>query len=231
MSNKIDSVFKNKLENYQVRPPVDAWASIERDLGKQNDRKLPILKIAASLILISVSTLVAYYLVNSPEKDAISSNPIVKEEPKVIEEQSAEISTTSETEEANESIASTSSHQDKEVRIIFKDLNTIQPLAYEHDVKTTSQVVLRKVAVANTPIRIPSYEEESLPAVTISYRPGDKMLNDDATSEPEKESTLRKAWDYALSVKNGEERPFNIKEMKNELFASNFKKKRSKTQD
>ena len=66
-------------------------------------------------------------------------------------------------------------------------------------------------------------------SVTITYVIGD--LNPETIEEEDpKQSKLKKAWEFAKNVKNGEEKLPNLRELKNELLAFN-KKKKNKTQD
>lgn len=49
--NNIDQLFKNKLDNYEATPSLDAWSKIESGLTKKNKGALW-MKIAASIILL-----------------------------------------------------------------------------------------------------------------------------------------------------------------------------------
>jgi hypothetical protein len=235
MSNhRIDNIFKNKLEGQQVNPPAEAWPAIHSQLKGRRINRIPIHKIAASLLLIGLAAYSGYMITSSDN---------------IIQGSGIEQTITSETKPAPEIEAGSTSNLPALIEDESKsklpetenfnklhhfNLELLQPVAgIGNQLTTINQIEIIKQVSYEKTLRKPlvKVEEERLPAITISYKSGNKMLMDDATSEPEKESTLRRAWDYALSVKNGEERPLNIKEMKNELFASDFKKKKSKSQD
>ena len=229
MSNhRIDDIFRNKLLSHQVNPPANAWPALLNQLkGKKKRNPFPY-KIAASLLFIGLTSIAGYLILNSGSNirtsDVASAIPSVTTPPSKSEADIAPFQNAPQEK---------SFENENFIKPYHYDLELLQPVyGIENQITAiTKRAIIRQIPYNRISRLAVIKEEESLPPVTISYKSGNKMLNDDATSEPEKESTLRRAWDYALSVKNGEERPFNIKEMKNELFASDFKKKKSKSQD
>jgi hypothetical protein len=57
MSNKVDKLFKDKLEGDSLKPSAQAWEKIEAHLGKKN--KMVWLRVAAAVALLGVLTFVA----------------------------------------------------------------------------------------------------------------------------------------------------------------------------
>jgi len=235
--NEIDKIFKNKLEDFKVKPADFAWQSIESQLSSNSNGGHYSLKIAASLVIILVSSIIGYFVFNANPKESVersiaiadknlpqplnteSNQPVVSSNPAITENESSKDS---------HSIANNPEIK----RVYFRELPKVKSILVADNSNLNNQLTGRIKPIQYAPITITlaDIETEDLPPVSISYK-SSKNLESGATSDEEKESTLKKAWDYALSVKNGEERPFNIKEMKNELFAFDFKKKKSKTQD
>lgn len=231
--NNVDKIFKSKLDNLQVRPPQIAWNTIEDQLEVRNQKRFPFLKIAASLVIISLSTLAVYYLY-APGNPSNSSNAIIQNENSVATNDQQADPVLPNDNETDKQIATQPIAAKENIvkRTHFSNLQKLKPLYNNISVSEFPGKEIQTIKTEAIAMEIPEQLDEPLPPVTISFKSGDKNFGSNATSASEKESTLKKAWEYALSVKNGEERPFNIKEMKNELFAFDFsRKKKSKTQD
>jgi len=56
MSNKVDRLFKDKLEEHTIQPSAQAWDKVEAHLGKKN--KMVVWRIAAGVVLLGVLTFV-----------------------------------------------------------------------------------------------------------------------------------------------------------------------------
>jgi len=233
--NKVDKIFKSGLDNFQVRPPEITWDQIESQLAEGKKDRFPILKMAASISILVVLSVIVYYL-QKPETVLQSSQGIVhNDSPSTANEQESTTSPLIEETSSQENSKSTNqiAGNNTVTRTHYKNTPRLKPIHENNSMNSLPDTKILPVKIETIAMEIPDdMTEEPLPPVTISYKSGDKKFDSNATSEGEKESTLKKAWEYALSVKNGEERPFNIKEMKNELFAFDFnKKKKSKTQN
>ena len=70
-SNKLDQLFKNKLDRHTSTPSADAWAMLESKLQhkKKSNKKFYWTSIAASVCLL----LVAFYFLQSKDSDQLST--------------------------------------------------------------------------------------------------------------------------------------------------------------
>ena len=247
--HQIDDLFRNKLEDYRPTPSKDVWAKLQGNLeGKKNNKKWLYLRIAAGLSLVA---LVTYILIFTAGNEAGSNNLTAQnetnnasQEPKVTSNKLAEkenITVEELTPDKTEKDQNLSNNKNTKVLIAQSDIATKQikgkgiELAMNQDLYY-SEILIRKVEVPvididQLTILLSANDDidQERQSVTITYVIGDinPVILD---KEAPKQSKLKKAWEFAKNVKNGEEKLPNLRGIKNELLAFN-KKKKNKTQD
>ena len=82
--NELDEIFRTKLEDFKVKPSNMAWQSIESKLASSKSTNNFLLKIAASLIFILMSSLIGFYAFKSnPQENIISSDTKLSNQPTI----------------------------------------------------------------------------------------------------------------------------------------------------
>src|ERR1044071_355585 len=71
MSNKLDKLFKEKLEEHSLQPTAQAWERVEAHLGKKNKMVLWV-RVAAAVMLLGVLTFVGINWSNSTSEEEIA---------------------------------------------------------------------------------------------------------------------------------------------------------------
>jgi hypothetical protein len=72
MENRVDELFKNKLEHYASSPPLGAWARIEASLVKKNS-PLVVWRLAAALLLMGCLLTALYWATRDNDLNRNSS--------------------------------------------------------------------------------------------------------------------------------------------------------------
>jgi hypothetical protein len=238
MENKMDSLFKKKLESHSLPPREDAWVRIESGLSKKN--KFPAWKIAAALLvagalitagIASLGKKDAPALANQPNKPTEKpSSDSVKDSQEPARNLAAERKSDAShsapsSQKKNNTTANTEtfSMQKKEeesasVAIVENEIRSQKEIATEQNLITDATALTQ---TTSTPIEKPIKLEFTL----------EEVVEETAVAKTEtKNSGLKKMLDAARQIKNGEGPVTQLLEKKDELFAFNFKKEKQKTQ-
>ena len=250
--HQIDNLFRDKLEDYRSIPSKDIWLKLQGNLvSKKNNKQWLFLRIAAGLSIVALVTYVLIFSVRNDNRNQADSNNIsIQSDTNNVTQKSSEESNEL-AENPNilkEQLISNNPEKDQNLTNQQNTLDHIRQsdiatemikgkgfqLAMDQDLYFT-KIMINKVEVPVIDIK----QEAPLlsvkvdngykkPSVTITYVIGD--LNQETIEEEDpKQSKLKKAWEFAKNVKNGEEKLPNLREIKNELLA--FNKKKNKTQD
>ena len=235
MENKIDQFFKDKLAVHNLPPSEEAWAKVEANLSKKNN--VAVWRIAAAILVAGAFISVIIW----SQRESKNDDPILattKSNKDSIKEKIApQISSVEKKKEAR-------SNSDK------KASNSLpRPAPSQHDSKSdqkkagekltpSTEIETKKQTIAV--VKESTQEEKEIntkatPPTTIASTKQkpikleftlDNISSEQAvaTTSEEKSSGLKKVWDLAREVKNGEG---PVHEMKNELFALNFKKNKN----
>ena len=76
MENKLDKLFREKLESHSVEPSENAWSKVMAGTAKKNNSIIWVWRAAASIALIG---LLGWYLLNGPT-DSINKQTAIKTE-------------------------------------------------------------------------------------------------------------------------------------------------------
>ncbi len=250
MENKMDSLFKKKLEEHSLPPREDAWARVEATLPKKNNviawRIAAAILIAGALIAVGVFSLRKSDATTLAEKskptksiDSVSRkdakaqskpeeknlNDVKKVKPELLTNNANKKAkhdvVGEEYQQQPENIAQKNSEEKNTIAKNESKENNLSDFAplREQNLKTDATTFAQ---TTSTPIEKP---------IKLEFTLEDVATDQTAVAETEsKNSGLKKMWEKALQIKNGEGPVNQLLEKKDELFALNFKKEKQKTQ-
>jgi hypothetical protein len=216
--NKLDELFKNKLEDYSLPPSASAWATVDASLRKKK-KTIVWFRIAACLALASVSWMLLPRANHNIPSMAVTPAPAkMKEVPavkKLITEPALKTYPAKSALQAN-TIDSDTSDQ---IKVVFTE-------SYSEAVEITpitgDEIVLQETTIlANTEI-IAQVEKPLVIEYTLESVA-------DQQEEVASRSKLQRVVDFALDAKNSDGALTNLRQAKDDLFAFNFKKDKTKT--
>jgi len=241
MENKIDQFFKEKLESHSLPPSEEAWTKVEASLSKKNN--VTVWRIAAALLITgALISVIIWSQLGDKKQDVVVAKKSLKEN--TIEEQRApQISQVEKKANSNSSPRSLTSIKKPSITVPQSVSPQIENKSVQKEigissVKTESMVVdaeKNKSSFAKASEDKEKINQEATqPAIIASTKQKpiklEFTLEDFSSEQPvttvgeEKSSGLKKVWELAREVKNGEG---PVREIKNELFALNFKKNKN----
>ena len=241
MSNKVDKLFKDKLESHSLPPSAQAWEKVEAHLGKKNKMGLA-LRVAAAVALLGVLTFVGINWSNSSDqKQELVKEDLKKIEPKVVEhketEHKEEIKQAQKVERAPVAVEQRQTKKAKTQPVAE------QPKEQEHSLEQPSQQPVEQIAAVDlTPTQQPSHQATQQPShpatqppaagITLTYSlpPVKKEIAEPAIAQSEEKKTgFERVLAIAREVKNGD--PLGeLREAKDDIFALDFRKDKNKKQ-
>jgi hypothetical protein len=221
MENRVDELFKNKLEHYTSSPSAGAWARIEASLVKKNN-PVVVWRIAAALLLMG-SLLTALYWMQSDNDLRSNSSIVEKIEPELApkeiaipaakaEQQNATIAKQPNTRPQTKRIAKLVAQVDREVTVL-EDQPPVEVLT-----------VASELTVSPTTAPVVAVQTEKPIVLEIKLAPIETIVT---AQVEEKNSGLKKFFIKAKELKNGES-GINLADFANRLFASNHKQDQDK---
>ena len=234
MSNRMDQLFKKKLSDHTLTPSPEAWSKIEAELSKKN-KFVIFWRAAAAFILCGL--LVGSW-VYFQSKDENQTKGLAIEDKIEVADKTAIVKPDKKT-TSNENLAETesTSHsttvKKREVEVQKKNLIVNTPQLAIIESKPTAdidpkeketeilEVIEPKTTVAAVKVEKPIVIEFTLDAIPSNQTTVAKV------DEVEK-TQLKKIWDKALDIKNGETELGGLRMAKNELFALDFRKDKTK---
>lgn len=223
MSNPIDQLFKNKLGDLRATPSAEAWMKVEAGLSKKNN-KVILWRIAAVLALFGLLT--ATWLYTTETNQQVKS--ISQTEPTIQESTSAVNSLPSvvpvETEKKNLQQTETKSLKKQKNRSTEVAANNISTEPLKEEQQAVPLVIDQNIVMESTTVakvEKPIVIEFTLDAITTETQQV-------AQAREEKSTGLKKIFDKALELKNGESDFGSLRDAKNELFALDFRKDKTK---
>lgn len=255
MNQQPDKLFRDKLHDFRRPVSANAWSRVEQQLEKKHN-KLIWLKIAAAVLLVVTSVFVIstneWFDGNnnnrisvrnhragqqdenartdrkkdfSPKDSATHNEPTSAKKKGVVKEK------VEKTKEAKKVQRKTTRQND--VHAIDNSLLTevkevtIDSVDMEHHHTAIDDNSPNTLATANN--------AHGRKFVYAANEVNEKYLNKnslaDATDEKKKESTLKKVLDKAYDLKNNQDPIGDLRQMKNEILAMNFKNEKSRSQN
>jgi hypothetical protein len=221
MENRIDELFKEKLENHPLPVPTEAWAKIEESLPKKNKIIFAWRLAAAFVLLGALLTTIYVYQTKETGEDIIAKGKEVEPITQPIQEQKQSVANVEEKEK--EKIIS------RQTAIIKKSktenkvaTEEIQPLVAENKPVIANEMIEPMVKPeTNVSVVVAKVEKPIVLEFTLS------PIETHVVTREEKNTGLKKFWATAKDLKNGES-TFDLQEFKENLFALNTKKDKTK---
>jgi hypothetical protein len=221
MNNPIDQLFKKKLGELQATPSAEAWTKVEAGLSKKNN-KVILWRMAAVLVLFGLLTATWLYTTETDqETQAISLTEANTESTSTGNELSIPVQ--AETEKKNLQQNEHKSFNKLKTRSTKVAVNTITEQAKEKEevALVIDQNIMVTETISVTKAEKPIVIEFTLEAITTDTQQV-------AQASEEKNNGLKKIFDKALELKNGESDFGSLRDAKNELFALDFRKDKTK---
>lgn len=221
MSNRMDQLFKKKLGEHQLPPSEEAWSKIESGLSKKNNTVI-LWRAAAVFVLCGFLTGAWFYWQTSQDhsqqlatqqEDSPNTVP-EKQEPLEASEneentnQAARVKKPTRTQ--REKINPPKNNEEVQQAVIIKEAE-MELIA---DLET---VTIEPVSKGYKPVVI-EFTLDPVPAPILVA----------TATEAEKGNGFKKILDKAIDLKNGEGDLGSLRDAKNELFAFDFKKDKTK---
>ena len=231
MKQQPDNLFREKLEDFRMTAPANAWSRIETGLDKTSQKGLW-LKIAAGLVLLSVATVLIWNSIKVNENNIVASQSVTEKPEQVLEEQP---NTIGNNETANQTVVvqgdistsqKTKSVQKKTAKEKFNSSNSVS-----NEVAMATQVEpIAEASVAEVAQNIIPVESAETPAgVYLSYSADEvnekyllKQPVDDATLEEKKPSRMQRLMAVAHNITTSDNGIGDLRQVKDEIFALNF---------
>jgi hypothetical protein len=248
MNQQPDKFFRDKLDRYQRPAPAGAWNKIEAGLAKKNNKPVPRLAIAASLLLLAAATFLFW-----PEKNNTGQPPPLATQPKNVPPR-----TTAEKNgqpESNPAVVSPKTGDEQKSiapdKPTPKKTERIKQEVSPADVTVAdAETEERMVSVPGEPSEIqkPSTDQPVVTSATPSEKPEgkniklvfsaaeseaylDKKSLAEATSSGKKSSTLKKLLQKAEDLKTNQDPFGELRQKKNEILALNFRSDKQRGQN
>lgn len=259
MNQQPDKLFRDKLEGFQSSPSADAWKRVQTNLDSGKTRGL-YWKIAASLLLLVAASILLFKFAMVEPDQSLAENKInapledrkqtEKRETKKKEDKESEISR-----HRNESSASKTrvapAQKKPEAKSNDPRLKQRQRISAGNPVdeeKTALNSAKKDSVIANDPLpamdvnHSVTVAEQSAPSrvkgvklVFSANEVNEKYLNKEviaqATNDDKKESTLKKVLDKASELTNNQDPIGELRQMKNEILARNFRSEKERSQN
>lgn len=223
MGNRIDELFKNKLEHHAAPPSGNAWQRIEGGLAKKNNA-FDGWRIAAGVLLM-VGLISALYWSQQSMVETNSNQPQRTSESTWVKQKTQP--TLSEPHEPRTSIASSkSTNQKKKVTtssvVIERESKSMvetQVLASSTKVEVTLEKMTAPLETSTTTEVAQIMKVEKPIVLEFTLAP----ITTEVTAQAEEKSNgFKKIFSKARDLKNGES-GLDLAELTNKLFATNHK--------
>jgi cell division protein FtsN len=220
--NRIDELFKNKLANHPVAPSADAWQKVEAGLLKKNSAW--VWRLAAALVLFGLVS-GAWYLwtKNTEVKPELVQQPVPsqKEIPAIVqpEEQKQNLVAETKTETQSKQNKKSTFIKSEKKKEETEKVDNVKP-----EVTIQPEVLITENKTEPTPARKPIVIEFTLDAMPINMTEPAVAV----ASVDNDKSGLQKILEKARDLKNGESELGSLRDAKNELFALDFRKDKTK---
>ncbi|MBL7875985.1 MAG: hypothetical protein JNL53_09985 [Cyclobacteriaceae bacterium] len=221
MSNPIDQLFKNKLGEHRVAPSAEAWTKVEAGLSKKNNKVL--WRVAAVLALFGLLTTTWFYNTETnQEVQQVSQAEINTPESPKTESSLPNVAQTQTEEKKKVSVKEPKSlNKQRASEVAANTLVTEQPKEKEQGALPEFEPIISTDVIAIAKTEKPIVIEFTLDALVTDSQPV-------AHANEEKNTGFKKIFDKALEIKNGESDFGSLRDAKNELFALDFRKDKTK---
>ncbi len=222
--NRLDRLFKKKLEDLALEPRSEAWLKLEANLSKKN-KGLIWFRSAAALLLMGLLTTSIIWLQNSETqqvaKQLNSTNPSTLSSESKLKEASIIESAPGEVNKLTEAKRKSNLIKSKTINPSNVPPTIKEPELEPPKIETLPTEIVAEVTIKEKPIVIEYTLESIVPQ---------KKETPIVAEIDEKKKGLQKALDFARDAKNSDSPLGGIRQAKDDLFALNFKKDKQKKQ-
>ncbi|NOS56336.1 MAG: hypothetical protein HOP37_08790 [Cyclobacteriaceae bacterium] len=222
MENRLDELFKNKLEHHVFSPSQNVWTSIEANLVKKNS-PLVVWRLAAALLLMGCLLTALYWTTRDNNLNSNSSIVQTIEPVQIVpietEKQKAKV----EEKKATTKIHRTALTQTKRVESQVTEVES-EPTVILTASAEPVELTANEVNIESTTPTVTVTQTEKPIVLEFTLAPIETVVT--AQTE-EKNSGLKKFFIKAKELKNGES-GINLADFANRLFASNHKQDQEK---
>jgi hypothetical protein len=217
MNNKVDKLFKEKLETHTLQPSAQAWEKVESHLSKKN-KMVVWLRVAAAIALLTAVTVVVVNF-NEPEKKIVKEKITPQDEPTVVPDEKKE--------EPRQQVAEAPVKRKTQPKDQPKKV-AVPVIPDEPEVQQEQQV-----AVVEPPTSVIEEAPMKEKSITLVYAlptikkeiPAEPVV---ATVEEPKKTGFERVLEIAKEVKNADNPLGDLREAKDEILAFEFKKDKEK---
>lgn len=247
MKQQPDNLFRDKLENFQLNAPANAWSKIEAGLDKSSNKGFWF-KIAAGITVFATAGILLWTTTSQQDEMLATQSTDAQTDPhslqstQEVQEVVPELPVVALNSETQQKLQP-SKPTNKKSDAVHHDhvLLTQTTTPAEDNVVSVTAIVSAPNAHAVADLTSPEQEVvpgESQPSVYLVYTANEvneKYLRQssavDATSDDKKTSRIQMLMSVANNLKNGDGGFTDLRQMKDEIFALNFlddKKQQSK---
>lgn len=239
MENKMDSLFKKKLESHTLAPREDAWARIESGLSKKN--KFPAWRIAAALLVAGALITAGIATLGKKDVPTLANQPNKPSEKPSTDsvkdgQEPARSLAVEKKPEASHTSAFSKKKNNAPVRketfsIQKKEEKSASVAVVENEIHSQKEVTSEQNLIADATALTQTTSTPIEKPIKLEFTLEEVVADQTAVAKAEtKNSSLKKMLEAARQIKNGEGPVTQLLEKKVELFAFNFKKEKQKTQ-
>lgn len=229
MSNKVDKLFKDKLEGDSLQPSAQAWEKVEAHLGKKNKIVLWA-RVAAAIAVLGLLTFVGINWDNGRKREIVKQE-MKKQEPEqtapVVEQRKEELRTEEPGTEGSKSIKK-QKPQPKLVTPIAEQPTEQMAIVPEPQLELRPNVVETELTARNSQ---PTTQKGitltySLPALKKQDAPAEPLV---AEQKEQKKTGFERVIEIAKEVKTGDALG-ELRQAKDDIFALDFRKDKKNKQ-
>jgi hypothetical protein len=218
--NRLDNYFRENVGDHGIAPSPEAWEKVEARISKKNNTNAT-LKVAAALAFLGLVTIVLWD--QTKDNNAL---PVAEQKPPVMKsEPGPKTIAPSETPVPDPGNSSASSSRRTDRQPAAKKNTELQAT------DTPDEVVME--SVENEREKVAGVEKPKAKKIVIVYTLPtiNKTASQDVAVEEEKKTGLQKVMDVAMEMRASEIPLGELREAKDDLFALEFKKDKTKTKN
>jgi hypothetical protein len=228
MSNKVDNIFKTKLEEHSLPPSGKAWEKLEANLSKKN-KAVVWFRLVAAVALIGIFTFVILQWMDKGDTQPVlviennkTKTPEIAQ-PEIVKPNEAPLNQAQTTKSVASRTQSKKKKKQKEEETLSAKRNEPVLISEKKEEIITDNETFEKAekVVSEKPITLVF----TLPTIKSKTNNEEQV----AASE-EKKTALQKVVETANDIRSGDVLG-DLREVKNELFALEFRKDKSKKQE
>ncbi|MFY8035559.1 MAG: hypothetical protein ACOVMQ_00255 [Cyclobacteriaceae bacterium] len=222
MENRLDELFKSKLEHHASAPSGEAWLRVEKSLAKKNN-SFAVWRIAAGVLLLAGLISAIYWSQSGANETTTQRVAQKKEKPaKRVVTPAPVAAAVSSVVQQTPSIASVKPAKKKSARTSETQAQVARPTE-STPVTIPAETTVATVTVAEETVAVPMVAEVKPAGKPIVLEYTLAPVNPEVIARTEeKNSSFKKLITKARDIKNGES-GIDISDLTSKLFAANHK--------